>query len=98
MNNLGLELREYEQVINGIFEELDPAHYPNRVDPRSVLIVDAGKDDCIPEASRRAWWETLGRPERISMNYSHRGSFLAMTPLGFNLLRNKVYEHLEKTL
>lgn len=98
MNELGLELGEYEQMINGKFEELDPAHYPNRVDPRSVLIVDAGKDDCIPEASRRAWWGALGRPERISMNYSHRGSFLAMTPLGFNMLRNRVYEHLERNL
>lgn len=98
MKNLGLDLAEYEQVIDGKFEALDPAHYPNRVDPRSVLIVDAGKDDCIPEASREAWWEALGRPERISMNYSHRGSFLAMTPLGFNLLRKRVYEHLEKTL
>ncbi|MDZ7840566.1 MAG: hypothetical protein U5R46_07065 [Gammaproteobacteria bacterium] len=98
MSNLGLELEEYEQVISGKFEELDPAHYPHRVNPRSVLIIDAGKDDCIPETSREAWWEALGRPERISMNYSHRGSFLAMTPLGFNLLRKRVYEHLEKTL
>lgn len=98
MNRLGLEIAEYEQVIHGKFEELEPAHYPNRVDPHSVLIVDAGKDDCIPEASREAWWEALGRPERISMNYSHRGSFLAMTPLGFNLLRKRVHEHLEKTL
>lgn len=98
MKKLRLGLAEYEEVISGIFQKLDPAHYPNRVNPRSVLIVDAGKDDCIPKASRLAWWEVLGRPERISMNYSHRGSFLAMTPLGLNLLRKRVYEHLEKTL
>lgn len=98
MRNLGLDLSEYEQTINALFEGLDPADYPNRVDPRSVLIVDAGRDECIPEASREAWWEALGRPERISFNYAHRGSFLAMTPLGFNFLRRRIYEHLEDTL
>lgn len=98
MNNLGLGLVEYEQTINAAFDGLDPVDYPNRVDPRSVLIVDAGRDECIPERSREAWWEVLGRPERISMNYTHRGAFLAMTPLGFNFLRKEIYEHLAETL
>lgn len=98
MRNLGMEPAEYEQTVNAAFEGLDPADYPNRVDPRSVLIVDAGRDECIPEASRHAWWETLGRPERISMNYAHRGSFLAMTPLGFNFLRKEIYQHLARRL
>lgn len=98
MSNLGLELAEYQQTIRTLFEGLDPADYPNRVDPRSILIVDAGRDECIPESSREAWWEALGRPERISFNYSHRESFLAMTPLGLNFLRRKIYEHLARTL
>lgn len=98
MRSLGVDLAEYEQTVDAAFEGLDPADYPNRVDPRSVLIVDAGRDECIPEASRRAWWEALGRPERISMNYAHRGSFLAMTPLGFNFLPREIYEHLEEHL
>jgi len=98
MDNLGLDLAAYQQTINAVFEGLDPADYPHRVDPSTVLIVDAGRDECIPEVSREAWWEALGRPERISMNYSHRGSFLAMTPLGFNFLREKIYEHLAETL
>lgn len=98
MSNLGLGPAQYKQTVRTVFEGLDPADYPNRVDPRSVLIVDAGRDECIPEASREAWWEALGRPERISFNYSHRGSFLAMTPLGFNFLRKRIYEHLEQTL
>lgn len=98
MRNLGLDLTEYRHLIGRLFEGLDPADYPGRVDPRRVLIVDARRDDCIPSESREAWWEALGRPERISLNYSHRGSFLAMTPLGFNFLRARIYQHLERTL
>lgn len=98
MRNLGLTLGEYEHIVNTQFEGLDPADYPGRVDPRRVLIVDAGRDDCIPTESREAWWEALSRPERISLNYTHRRSFLAMTPLGFNFLRRKIYQHLERTL
>lgn len=98
MKNLGLERQEYELTINALFEGLDPTSYPDRVDPRSVLLVDAGRDECIPETSREAWWEALGRPERISLNYTHRGSFLAMTPLGFNFLRRRIYEHLDDIL
>jgi len=98
MHNLGLDLADYERSIRQAFRGLDPADYPHRVDPHGILLVDAGKDDCIPGESREAWWETLGRPERISMNYSHRGSFLAMTPLGFNFLKKRIYEHLAGTL
>ncbi|HSH43416.1 MAG TPA: hypothetical protein VK973_14945 [Arenicellales bacterium] len=98
MRTLGLELSEYEAIIRRVFRGLDPADYPHRVDPSSILLVDAGKDDCIPRASREAWWDALGRPERISMNYSHRGSFLAMTPLGFNFLKRRVYQHLARRL
>lgn len=98
MNNLGLEPAEYERLIGRLLEGLDPADYPGRVDPRRVLMVDAGKDDCIPPEAREAWWEALGRPERITLNYSHRVSFLAMTPLGFNFLGRRIFEHLEETL
>lgn len=98
MKNLGLDRREFELTLNALFEDLDPASYPNRVDPRSVLLVDAGRDECIPETSREAWWEALGRPERISLNYTHRRSFLAMTPLGFNFLRRRIHDHLANIL
>lgn len=98
MRNLGLSQSEYRRALDEAFDGLDPADYPNHVDPGSILIVDAGRDECIPEASREAWWQALGYPERISMNYSHRGSFLAMTPLGFNFLRRVVYQHLAEHL
>lgn len=98
MAGLGLDRNEYERTIEAAFQGLDPADYPGRVDPAGVLVVDAARDDCIPPQSREAWWRALGKPERISMNYSHRGAFLAMTPLGFNFLRREVYRHLAERL
>ena len=98
IKNLGLNLEQYERTITSIFEGLDPADYPNRVNPQKILITDAAKDDCIPEQARTDWWEALGKPERLSFNYTHRGSFLAMTPLGFNFLRKRIYEHLAANL
>lgn len=98
MERLNLSRGAYERAIAAAFEGLDPTDYPRRVDPRRVLLVDAARDDCIPARSREAWWRSLGRPERISMDYSHRGAFLAMTPLGFNFLTRRVYQHLAETL
>lgn len=98
IRNLGFSVVEYERTVTALFEGLDPTDYPNRVNPGSILITDAGKDDCIPREARDAWWEALGRPERLSFNYDHRRSFLSMTPLGFNFLRRRIYEHLERTL
>jgi hypothetical protein len=98
IKRLGLTQEIYRQTVAVMFEGLDPTDYPNRVNPASILVVDAAKDDCIPRKAREDWWNALGRPERISMNYTHRGSFMAMTPLGFNFLRKRVYEHLAATL
>jgi hypothetical protein len=95
---LGLSRRRYERAIAGAFSGLDPLDYPGRVDPSGMLIVDAAYDECIPPGSREALWEVLGRPERITMHYGHRGAFLAMTPLGLNFLRDRLYAHLEDTL
>lgn len=98
IDRLGLTLEIYKQTVAVMFEGLDPTDYPDRVNPASILVVDAARDDCISRKAREDWWNALGRPERISMNYTHRGSFMAMTPLGFNFLRKRVYEHLAATL
>jgi hypothetical protein len=59
---------------------------------------DADKDDCMPAESRDGLWEALGRPERYSLKYKHEKSFLAMTPLGFFWMREKVYDFLADKL
>jgi len=98
LERLDIGLQAYQQTVDELFAGLDPVDYPSRADPRDILIVDARKDECIPARSREAWWQSLGRPERLSFNYSHRQSFLAMTPLGLNFLRRKAYDHLARTL
>lgn len=98
MRNLGLSREDYEKTVSALFQGLDPSDYPDRVNPASVLIVTAAKDRCIPRKARDDWWVALGKPARIAMNYGHRESFLAMTPLGFDFLRARVYDHLAATL
>ena len=63
-----------------------------------ILMFDAQRDECMPQHARDDFWETLGRPERISFHYGHKKSFLAMTPLGFNYMRRQIYRFLEATL
>lgn len=91
---IGLSAQQYEQTIEALFEGLDPSDQPRPAHPDSLLMVDAARDECIPESSRNRWWRALGQPERITMHYGHRGAFLAMTPLGFYFLRDRIYEHL----
>jgi hypothetical protein len=63
-----------------------------------VLIVDASNDDCIPTVCRESLWTTLGRPERITMNYDHKRAFYSITPLGLNWMRYRIWEFLEPRL
>ena len=52
----------------------------------------------MPERSRDALWEALGRPERIGLQYSHKRSFLSMTPLAANYLCKQINAFLDRTL
>jgi dienelactone hydrolase len=81
-----------------IMREVDAANHRGLIDPRNVLIVDAGRDDCMAEDCRESMWEALGRPERLTMNYDHKRAFYSITPLGFNWLRYRIWEFLEQRL
>lgn len=74
-------VERFRQEIAGPLAAIDPVRYAGGVDPRRVLFVEAERDLCIPESSRSALWEALGRPERIRINRGHRYSFLTMTSL-----------------
>lgn len=87
-----------EAELESVMSVLDSANYPNRVDPRSVLIIDAERDKCVPEASREDLWLTLGKPERITLAYDHAPAFYAMTPFGNNWLRQRIWDFLESRL
>jgi dienelactone hydrolase len=88
---------ELESRIESRFRAVEPSSYPGRVDPSTVLIVEAAKDDCIPEAGREALWETMGRPQRILLDYKHKQAFLSMTPLRLMWLRHRIWEFLQRS-
>jgi dienelactone hydrolase len=98
MARFGWTRADYERALEPVYAPIDIASYPNRVDPARVLVFDSALDECVPEAARQAQWESLGRPERYSLQYSHKTSFYAMTGLGLYWMRRRIYEFLETTL
>jgi dienelactone hydrolase len=95
---LGWTVDEYRERLTHIFRDLDPVNYGAMYDPGRVLIIDAERDECIPRSAQDDLWEAMGRPQRISLPYSHRVAFLAMTPLGGNFMREEIWEFLNRTL
>lgn len=91
-------LDRYQDVLARAFDAGDPVHFAGRVDPSRILMIDAHRDDCMPRSARDNLWSALGGPERISFKYSHKRSFLSMTPLGFNFMDRKIYEFLDRSL
>ena len=89
---------QYHEVVEDTWSWLNPTQFPARIDAGRILMFDAQRDECMPQHARDDFWETLGRPERISFHYGHKKSFLAMTPLGFNYMRRQIYRFLEATL
>ena len=96
--DFGWTANDLEERLEPIMRDVDAANYADKVDPENILIVDAGRDDCMPEASRESMWETLGRPERLTMNYDHKRSFYSITPIGFYWLRYRIWDFLEPRL
>jgi dienelactone hydrolase len=96
--NFGWDREELAAQLEPIIGVVDAANYPNRVDPKGVLIIDASRDKCVPEKSREDLWLALGKPERISINYDHAPAFYSMTPLGFSWMRRRIWEFLEARL
>lgn len=94
----GWSLERYQSELERLMAPLDVARYPGRVDPAHALIIESRYDECVPKRARDALWESLGRPERYSFNYSHKKAFLSMTPLGLNYMRGIIYDFLDNTL
>ena len=98
LSEFGWTQEELESRVEAKFSIFEPANYPGRVDPSTVLIVEAAKDNCIPGSSREALWETMGRPERLLLNYRHRMAFLSMTPLRLSWLQPRIWSFLQDSL
>ncbi len=98
LQQFGWPLATYREHMTRVFSSLDPVLYEGMVDASKVLMIDAHYDDCMPANTRNSLWQALGQPERISYKYPHKKAFLAMTPLGFNTMRNRIYRFLEAQL
>jgi pimeloyl-ACP methyl ester carboxylesterase len=94
----GWNWQDLERRLEPIFAPLDAASYPGRVDPSRVLIVEAARDQCMPQTGREALWEVMNRPQRLLLDYRHKQAFLGMSPLGFNWLRRRIWGFLQESL
>jgi pimeloyl-ACP methyl ester carboxylesterase len=95
LEQLGWSLDEYRNHLAKALARINPARFAGMVHPRRVLIIEAGKDTCVPKSARERLWLAMGQPERIAYLYDHRASFLAMTFLGGNDLQKQIYRFLD---
>jgi dienelactone hydrolase len=98
LERFGWTQERYQQELELAFGFLDPARMGGRVDPARVLIFDAAHDERMPQTTRDALWEAMGRPERITLQYKHAFAFFSMSPLGRNYTTDRIYRFLEETL
>lgn len=98
MKKFGWNVEQFTQVIEGPLAGVDPVAVAGNIDPSKVLFIDAGKDTCIPDSAREDLWEAMGRPERVTVNYAHKRSFLSMTILGLDVTTRKIVHFLDEKL
>ena len=98
MTKLGWSRDQYRNFLREILAHGDPVNWAGRYNPERILIIEAGKDRCVPKISREAFWVATGKPERISLQYDHGPAFLSMTPLGFNYSADRIYEFFDRKL
>jgi dienelactone hydrolase len=98
LERFGWTQESYQQELELAFGFLDPARMGGRVDPARVLIFDAAHDERMPQTTRDALWEAMGRPERITLQYKHGFAFFSMSPLGRSYTTDRIYRFLEETL
>jgi dienelactone hydrolase len=89
---------EMAAILDPIYDPINAANSPGRIDPSRVLIFDAGRDECVPESARNSLWEAMGRPERYTIDANHRHAFYTMTPLRFNWMRKRIWSFFETRL
>ena len=94
----GWSQERYQALFEELFAPGDPINFVGRYRPERLLIMDGAFDDCMSRDARRALWEITGRPERLVFLGRHKGAFLALTPLAFNMAGNKIHAFLSEKL
>lgn len=95
---LGWTQQQYREFFHQQLLHGDPARWKGHYRPENTLIIESGKDDCIPAASRASLFHATGEPERIVYPYNHWQPFLSMTPVGRNVLSRDIFEFLDRKL
>lgn len=88
--------QKYKQILETYFGPYNMARYPTHLSPSHVLIFNSYYDECISKKSREQLWVSMKKPRRITMLYSHRKSFYAMTELGGNFINKEIYNFIKK--
>ena len=80
----------YQEILNYI-QDIEPTTYSHRINPRRVLMVNAGLDmfgvidSVIPYSATKKTWEDLGKPKWIIMPcVGHLSAALALLPFWTN--------------
>jgi dienelactone hydrolase len=94
----GWTTEKLKSVIKEPLSGVDPMRVADRIDPAAVLYIDSGYDRCIPRSCRDDLWRAMGEPERVTLGYDHRNSFLSMTFLGFDVTTRRIITFLDRRL
>ncbi len=89
---------ELARVVDEPLRAIDPVGVAGNIDPASVLYIDAAHDTCIPPSGREDLWEAMGKPERVTIGYGHKSSFLTMTFLGLDVTTRRIVHFLDRRL
>ena len=96
MPRLELTAEQFGEEFGRLFEVVNPSRFSGRRDPSTVLMIDARNDLCMPPESRDSLWQSLGKPDRYTIQFGHKDSFLAMTPLAFNFIPRRIRDFLRR--
>ena len=97
-SRFGWSQERYQALFEELFSTGDPSNFVGRYRPERLLIMDGAFDDCMSREARRELWEITGRPERLVFLGRHKGAFLALTPLAFNMAGKKIHAFMSETL
>jgi dienelactone hydrolase len=98
LERFGWSIDDFKEELKAPLAAINPVRFAGRLDPDRVLLIEAAEDTCIPESARERFWQAMGRPERISYQYDHRATFLAMTFLGGYDLQRQIHQFLDRTI
>lgn len=98
LERFGWSIEDLKEQLQAPLAAINPVRFAGKVDPAGLLVIDAAADSCIPESARERFWHAMGRPERVTYQYDHRATFLAMTFLGGYDLQRQIYRFLDRNL